>query len=98
MWDEADASCNRRMGTLPANASHPPIIGERRMSAHETPWRAQIWQHSGLSDTVCIKDAQGREIVSWAGFDGVPGTKAEIRARARLIVKAVNALTRNPSA
>ena len=55
------------------------------------PWKAAIWRHSGGSDTVCIKDADDREIVSWTGFDGVPGTKAQIRARARLIVKAVNA-------
>lgn len=59
------------------------------------PWKAKIWQHVGQPDTVCIKDADDREIVSWTGFDGVPGTKAEIRARARLIVRAVNALKEN---
>lgn len=59
----------------------------------DTPWKAAIWQHTGgASDMVCIKDAHGNEIVSWLGFDGVPGTKAEIRARCRLIVRAVNAL------
>ena len=55
------------------------------------PWRAAIWQQSGATDTVCIKDAHGNEIVGWHGFDGVPGTKAGIRARCRLIVRAVNA-------
>jgi hypothetical protein len=55
-----------------------------------TPWRACIWRHTGSSDTVCIKNADGREIVGWNGFDGVPCTKAEIRANARLIAKAVN--------
>lgn len=63
----------------------------------EFPWKARIFQHSGSPDTVCIHDAHGREIVHWAGFDGVPGTKAEIRARARLIVRAVNALVRVPT-
>lgn len=66
------------------------------------PWRAAIWRNSGRPDTVCIKDALGREIVGWNGFDGVPGTKAEIRERARLIVNSVNALaprtrTKEPS-
>ncbi|MEK7414309.1 MAG: hypothetical protein AAB263_13420 [Planctomycetota bacterium] len=55
-----------------------------------TPWKAAIWRHSGQPDTVCIKDAQGREIIGWNGFDGVPCTKAEIRANAHRIVTAVN--------
>jgi len=53
--------------------------------ATKGPWRSKIWPSSGSPDTVCIKDAKGREIIGWAGFDGVPCTKEEIRANARLV-------------
>lgn len=56
------------------------------------PWRAVIWRHSGQPDTVCVKDAQGREIIGWPGFDGVPCTKAEIRANAKLAAAAPDLL------
>lgn len=53
-------------------------------------WKAVVWKHSGGSDTVCIKDSRDREIIAWPGFDGVPCTKAEIRANARFIAAARN--------
>lgn len=59
------------------------------MTAHSPgPWAKRIWRHPGKADTVCIVDAQDREIVAWPGFDGLDLTKAEIRANARLIAAA----------
>lgn len=56
------------------------------------PWKAVIWKHPGHSDTVCVKDSDGREIIAWTGFDGVDCTKAEIRANARLAAAAPDLL------
>lgn len=56
------------------------------------PWTARIWQHPGKADTVCVKDSREREIIGWNGFDGVPCTKAEIKANARLVAAAKRAL------
>jgi hypothetical protein len=64
------------------------------MSAQHTsgPWKAHIWRHPGQPDTVCVKDANGREIIAWTGFDGTPCTKAETRANARLAAAAPDLL------
>ena len=49
------------------------------------PWGHRVWRHPGKADTVCVVDAQDRELVAWPGFDGLDLTKGEIRANARLI-------------
>lgn len=60
-------------------------------------WRARIWRHGGQPDTVCVVDKSGREVIAWTGFDGVQGSKAEIRARAKLVAAAPTLLDQHDS-
>ena len=65
-------------------------IDARGLLEGTTPgdWRAQIWRNSGMADTVCVYGDRQREIIAWSGFAGVPCTKAEIRANAKLAAAA----------
>lgn len=55
------------------------------------PWVPQVYPHPGHPDTVCVK-AGGEEIINWMGFDGVPCTKKQIRANAKLLATLRNAV------
>jgi len=71
----------------PVVTKGPPMIDElKRLAGLVTPgeWEPCVYRHSGRPDTVCVKQ-DGKEIINWMGFDGVPLTKAQIRAMVKLI-------------
>ena len=56
------------------------------------PWRVGTFRSSGNHWTIWIEDRMGVVIVPWLAFDDSFFTAREFIARAKLIVRAVNAL------